>query len=490
MSSIFSERLFFPQENGKEVELLVNGDEFYARYENLDGYTVVYDSEMGEFCYAEKVHGYLISSRIRITKKPPKRIKRRLKEAPEIRAKKFNARFRLVQPGESPVMPFPTIRTFGPNNGLLNGRQVSSGMVRGLVILVEFSDVKCDVTKEQVEAVLNDEGYNLHGNQCSVRDYFLKISDGNLDYSNVVVGPVSLPKHRQYYVNHPLFSDVLDEIVSQGIDLSAFDSRNEKVIDAISFMYAGRTLYQDWLWPHNHVLDWRADGYRSNFYQITSLGLDASGLSIGTFCHESGHMLCRFPDLYDYGKRDGDFERSSGLGGFCLMSSGNHLNGGRSPAPVSAYLRDLAGWCKRIRINSPKQYECTQGDYSSIHIYETDSINEYFLLENKSRRELDVHLPSSGLAIYHCDTLGSNEYQGGTPDRHYQCGLLQADGNCDLERNRNRGDELDLFKDCEGTAVSHDTTPHSCLWDGCESGLVLKDISTDGELMTFEVVEE
>lgn len=113
MSSIFAERLFFPQENGEEVELIVNGDEFYSRYETLAGYTVIYDSDLGEFCYAEKIHGYLVSSRINIQKKPPQRIKRRLKENPEIREKKFNARFELIQPPKSPLLPFDTIRTFG-----------------------------------------------------------------------------------------------------------------------------------------------------------------------------------------------------------------------------------------------------------------------------------------------------------------------------------------------------------------------------------------
>ncbi len=43
MSSIFGEKLSFPQENGKEIELFVYGDEFYARYETSDGYTVLYD---------------------------------------------------------------------------------------------------------------------------------------------------------------------------------------------------------------------------------------------------------------------------------------------------------------------------------------------------------------------------------------------------------------------------------------------------------------
>jgi hypothetical protein len=33
----------------------------------------------------------------------------------------------------------------------------------------------------------------------------------------------------------------------------------------------------------------------------------------------------RHPDLYDYGKRDGDNKDSNGMGMLCLMSSGSHL---------------------------------------------------------------------------------------------------------------------------------------------------------------------
>ena len=55
------------------------------------------------------------------------------------------------------------------------------------------------------------------------------------------------------------------------------------------------------------------------------MGRSADDLSIGTFCHENGHLLCRFPDMYDYGERDGDTVESAGIGGYCLMGSGNHL---------------------------------------------------------------------------------------------------------------------------------------------------------------------
>lgn len=100
---------------------------------------------------------------------------------------------------------------------------------------------------------------------------------------------------------------------------------------------------------------------------------------------------------------------------------------------------------------------------------------------------LDSHLPSSGLAVYHCDTLGSNEWQEGTRNRHYQCALLQADGSLDLENNRNAGDAGDLFDETPGVAISDTTIPSSRMWDGTDSGLVVSEISAPGQDIPFEV---
>ena len=212
---------------------------------------------------------------------------------------------------------------------------------------------------------------------------------------------------------------------------------------------------------------------KTYFYMLSSLGRSKEDLSIGTFCHENGHMLCRWPDLYDYGTRDGDSEKSSGLGYYCLMSAGNHNDNGRTPSPVCAYLRYLVDWCDNVvRLDKPGEYQAVHGDYNTALIFESRKYNEYFLIENRSQLDLDKDIPSSGLAVYHCDILGSNEWQGGTATNHYQCGLLQADGHLDLETNRNMGDEMDLFKETAAMAISHSTLPSSNLWDGSESGLI------------------
>ena len=47
-------------------------------------------------------------------------------------------------------------------------------------------------------------------------------------------------------------------------------------------------------------------------YQMTDM---RDALLLRTFCHENGHMICDFPDLYDYGYE------SKGTGRYCLMSS-------------------------------------------------------------------------------------------------------------------------------------------------------------------------
>ena len=47
MSSLNGEIIACGQRTGGDIPLHIYGDEFYARYETVDGYTVVYDSDLG-----------------------------------------------------------------------------------------------------------------------------------------------------------------------------------------------------------------------------------------------------------------------------------------------------------------------------------------------------------------------------------------------------------------------------------------------------------
>lgn len=488
MSAIFGELLTFPQENGPDVRLRVFGDEHYSRYEEINGYTVIYDEAQGLFCYADLAGNHLVSTGVPIDQPPPAGIVRHLQESPNVKRAKVEERELMHHPIEA--LEFErVVRTFGPNQGLLSGRQLSIGSVRGLTILVNFRDVTSTTTAADVNAMLNGSSFTSNGNICSVRDYFLKVSSGKLDYTNTVVGPFTLSKKRQDYLTELLVEEALRLAVASGLNLKQFDSRNEGIIDALNILYAGQSIYQGELWPHNSFIDLRFGTMRTNLYLLTGLGRNASELAIGTFCHENGHLLCRFPDMYDYGNRDSDDQDSSGIGYYCLMGAGNHLDFGRSPAPVCSYLRDLAGWCDTVvDLNVPGDYEAAHGRYDTVLKFSTSKPNEYFLVENRIRTGLDRAAPSNGLAVYHCDIFGSNEQQQGTPDRHYQCALLQADGRRDLEANPNignQGDGSDLFGPVAGVALSSTSNPHTREWDGRESGLILSNLAIDGDRIKF-----
>ena len=108
-------------------------------------------------------------------------------------------------------------------------------------------------------------------------------------------------------MNNLLVEEALELAVADGLDLTQFDSRGEGIVDALNVLYAGQTQYNGDLWPHNYHISLQLSAtMRTDLYLLTSLGRTAADLSIGTFCHENGHLLCRFPDMYDYGERDGD----------------------------------------------------------------------------------------------------------------------------------------------------------------------------------------
>ena len=486
MSALEGEIIVSGQHEGGDIQLRIFGDEFYARYETLSGYSVVYDVDKGQYCYAILAGGHLVSSGIPSSKSPPAGIHKHLQEDGVIRALKFDENYSIIRPREITNNGSAT-RTLGRDSGLLTGRKLHEGDIKGLTILVNFKDVKTNITPKDVDAMMNDDSFRLNGNFSSVKKYYELVSSGKLSYSNRVVGPVELPKRRSYYIANSLVKDVLDIAVNDfNLDMSEFDSQDEGIVDAINILYAGRSQFSGSLWPHNSIKTVRYDGVRTHYYMLSGLGTNRIDLNIGTICHENGHMLCRFPDVYDYGSRDNDQTKSFGLGYFCLMANGNYLNQGKTPAPINPYLRDLAGWTETVTsLNDGGQFTASHGDYNRVMKFHTPLPNEYFLVENRQKQGLDQYLPSHGLAVYHCDTLGSNEWQQGTTNKHYQVALLQADGRLDLENKTNRGDANDLFKPQSGLILSDMSTPDSRQWDDTDSGFKISDIEQAGADISF-----
>ena len=99
MTGIFGDTLSFKQEKGPDVSLVVNGDESYARYETTNGYTVIYDSDLGVYTYAlTDDTGRFISSKTPTSEEPPAHLPLHLEENFSVRAEKAEAKIKKRSP--------------------------------------------------------------------------------------------------------------------------------------------------------------------------------------------------------------------------------------------------------------------------------------------------------------------------------------------------------------------------------------------------------
>ena len=108
MSALFGERVSLAQANGPEIELLVYGDERYARYETVDGYSVIYDDVAGLFVYASLEDGAFTATSTPATEPPPERAVLHGKESPGARRERIAARERRRERSGSRQQPPPT----------------------------------------------------------------------------------------------------------------------------------------------------------------------------------------------------------------------------------------------------------------------------------------------------------------------------------------------------------------------------------------------
>ena len=102
MTGIFGDTVSFKQEKGPEISLVVRGDESYARYETPEGYTVIYDPELGLYSYAlTDDDGKFVSSKIPTTEPPPPNLSLHVEESFPVRAAKAEAKIKKRSPPDT-----------------------------------------------------------------------------------------------------------------------------------------------------------------------------------------------------------------------------------------------------------------------------------------------------------------------------------------------------------------------------------------------------
>jgi M6 family metalloprotease-like protein len=469
------------QPDGEILHVRIWGDEHHTLVESLDGYALTRDPQTGVICYATlpAAHAGFASSGVRAGAPIPSGIVPHLREPVQIvRARTGASRARLAveaSPGALRALGTPT-----------------HGAAQGLCLLVDFPDDPATIPAANIASFLNQTGYAGYGNNGSVYDYYFDVSDGAFSFHNTV--PVAYhraSKPKPYYVDpaipfglraRELIIEALTALNMANFNFATLDANDDGLVDGLSCFYAGwrDSAWGEGLWPHSWTINFAADGVRTTRYQISDL---RDGPRLSTFCHESGHMLFNWPDLYDTG-----FE-SYGVGAFCLMTGHVAYTSGGNPQEPCAYLKDLVGWSQTEIIGQSAMNLAAAAGLNQIYKFPHPTHStEYYLVENRAQSGRDAGLPASGLAVWHIDTLGDNSNEQQTPTLHYEATLVQADGRWDLEHNANTGDATDLWAAPLATSLSQFTSPSLRWWDGSAPDFALYAISSAQPVMTFSVV--
>jgi M6 family metalloprotease-like protein len=494
----FGEEFTFTQPDGTRLAVRGWGNQHGAVFETLDGYTVTRDPVTRFYQYAIVTPD---GTEFRPTGvRPGAADPGNLGLRAGVRVSRAAAR---AQAEVGPGLPKPRWETRREHTKAMKraaraanlppappSRQTLGDYV-GLCLLVQFPDVPGTITRDEVEVFCNQQGYTGFGNRGSVYDYFLDNSIAKLRYTTVVAPYYTAQHPRDYYTNRlvqyglraqELIREALAYHVAQGFNFSGLTVDDEDYVYATNVFYAGNRVnaWSEGLWPHASRLVTPyplATGIRAYDYQITDMG---DALTLGTYCHENGHMLCDFPDLYDYGIPG---IKSAGIGAYCLMSGGGNANR-RNPTQVCAYLKYQAGWANSVTGITPGLTATAPAGTNDFFIHAKSPV-EYFIIENRHKAGRDEALPDSGLTIWHVDELGYNSNEQMTPASHYECSLEQADGLFDLEHGEPGGDDQDLFHAGWKDRFANSTLPNSKWWNGTSSGLEVYNIGPAGAQMTF-----
>lgn len=303
-----------------------------------------------------------------------------------------------------------------------------TGSNKFLIVLLEYKDTK--FTMEDPQALytrwFNEKNFTYQDMTHSAKDYYVDVSGGKFNPTFVVAPKINLSKTSAYYVGaskYQLFNRAINEAFIQlnqsGFDFSPFDIDNDGILDNVFFIYAGYgqadTQDRTCIWPHKSSV--QQYGYKAGTltvgpyacsselrgtYHYTSK--DGILESVGTFCHEFGHVL-GLPDLYDPNYSDDTANQLPGA--WTIMCDGPYMNDSRTPPTYTAYEKWVCRWLEFEDIESGKSYELLplseQVRGLRLKVPTAASATEYYVIESRSKTGWDEFVPGEGLLIWHVD---------------------------------------------------------------------------------------
>ena len=352
---------------------------------------------------------------------------------------------------------------------------------RGLVILVNFTDVVFKTDKAEMDSMLTgknytrDYSYTYRGktynitSEGSARQYFEDASFGQYNPQFDVIGPVTISNNMSYYGENDSYgSDMYpDKMVSEAckladtefdVDFTLYDNNNDGKVDFVFVVYAGYGEADGGasttIWPHSWQLSaigtqCKVDGKTVDLYacgnELDNFSKKHTG--IGTFCHEFSHVL-GLPDLYVTNTAS-----HTTMNEWDIMDYGPYNNEGNTPPTFSAYERFFMGWLQPRLITEPENItlEELNSTNTALMITEGDSANligndpnptTFYMLENRQQKGWDEHLPGHGLMLTKIQYNYKSWYQNTVNNSSSKMGvdLIEASGKAGKS-----GNATDLF---------------------------------------------
>ncbi len=521
-----NKKVILVQPDGTAFPARVNGDEFMKVITTDDGCAVIQDGEKW-WCYAfYDGSGRKVSSGRRVGAEVSSEVQNQSRSIP-YRQLSANARTKRASRNRPAVKP------------LMERIDTKSGGTtrHGLIILAEFADVKFTHSREDFANMLTQRGYSRNGAIGSAKEYFDEQFGGSIEFDFDVSPVITLPKNVSYYgANDADGNDMRAEYMiydacvgaDEHVDFSIYDDDRDGWVDNVFVFFAGADEAEgagdDRIWSHAWDLEsakksLTLDGVHIGSYACTAeLARIPVGMTrykevlagIGVFCHEYFHTF-GIPDLYDT-----DYEGSGGRAmsmwmTTALMDAGNQNNDGNTPPYLNAIERDYLGLTKPQIIRSNGNYTLEpihlNGQYYRI---DTDSKDEYYILECRSNDRWDEHIGGSGMLVYHIDRSDrdagfSESYEmditayerweiynevNCRPD--HQCAdLVEADGRSDIE-TEDIYDSFNIrnifFPTTRVNAIHPNGNPSFKFWSGEPADLSVTNIRRSGDNITFNVV--
>ena len=179
---------------------------------------------------------------------------------------------------------------------------------------------------------------------------------------------------------------------SANVNFAKYDNLKTGTTQSISFYYAGpEVTYAQGLWPHAGYINKKYNGVTVGRYNMSNMG---SGMALYVFCHENGHMLFGWPDLYWFGD-------------YCTM--GNRAND-VNPEEFNDFFRADQGWIPTITITSAmnKVFKAIPNDTGYRYINPSKA-QEMFYWSNVKNTGRWSNLKGKGILLYHFDgTISGN----------------------------------------------------------------------------------